>query len=183
MISYRNIPQDFIMYYNPEVYRKIEKIMDIKDKDGATVHFHFLLALLGLKTNKKIPLDETNCEPDEKRSFSLRTLHQKEATIFETYFGLITILDNLDKDYNDVVNKIAFEKTEINQTPFLKMTNVKTFYNYMMSGLDVIKKDFFHYGDDPVDVADQIHQYLEEENEIVYDALDTVLEGLELEND
>lgn len=183
MISYKNIPQDLIIHYNVETYRKIEKLMDISEKNGATVHFHFMLALLGLKTKNKIPLDFNNSKDDDKRSFSLRTLYQKEATSFETYFGLITILDNMDQDYNEVVKNLAFEKTEVNNVSFLKMTNVKTFYSYVLSGLDVIKKDFFYYGDDPINVADQIHEYLESESDLVYEALDLVLESIENNNE
>lgn len=181
--SYKNSAQDLVISYNVETYRKFEDMMDISEGVGATVHFHLMLALLGLKSEKKVALSENNSRPDEKRSFSLRTLYQKESTNFETYFGLLTILDNLDKDYSEVVNKLAFEKTEINDTPFLKMTNVKTFYEYMLSGLDVVKEDFLRYGDNPVDVADQIHQYLSDDLESVMDTADLITEGLDSEND
>lgn len=178
MNSYKNEAQDLVISYNVETYRKFEKMMDVSEGVGATVHFHLLLALLGLKTLKKLSLNENNGGEDEKRSFSLRTLYQKESTNFETYFGLLTILDNLDKDYNKVVNGLAFEKTQLNQTPFLKMTNVQTFYGYMLSGLDVVKEEFLTYGSNPIDVAYQIHQYLSDDVDDIIEVADLISESI-----
>jgi len=73
---------------------------------------------------------------------------------------LLTILDNLDLPYETVINDLAFERTEKNNVSFTKMTNVKTFYEYMLAGIDFFENNFLLYGSDPVDVADSIHEFL-----------------------
>ena len=182
MNMYKNNATDLILRYNASTYRKLEKMMGISNGSSSMVPFHLMLALLGLEEGKRIPVTEKNGDRVDDRSFSLRTVYQKEATNFEVYFGLLTILDNLDEDYEKVVSQWAFEKTEVNNTPFLKMKNVQTFYEYMIGGLEVIKETFLRYGDNPVDVASQINSYLKDDVEELFDMADLLLDGLE-END
>jgi hypothetical protein len=173
MDIYKNNPTDLAISIFVKTYEKAKVFFDDQEKD--VLNLHIMLALLGIINNKKIPLDTKDNQSDKPRNFSLRLMYQRGSTDFDTAYGLITILDNLDNDYNYVVNNLAFEKTERNKTPFLKMTNVRTFYEYMLSGLDYIDKEFFNYGTAVEDVADTINEFLEKEEEITSSALDLLV--------
>ena len=173
MKTYKNKPQDLVIHFGVNTYKKIEELFDIQE--GETPTLHFLLALLGLTNQKRIDLDRRDPKSDETRTFSLRTMYQRDETDFDTYFGLITILDNLDDEFEYIVNNIAFERTELHDKTFLKMTNVKTFYEYMLSGLDFVYKEFFTYDSSVVNVADSIHDFLTAENDIALDAIELLL--------
>ncbi|MFW6272580.1 MAG: hypothetical protein ACOC2U_02220 [bacterium] len=178
MKAYKNAAQDLKIQYGVRTYEQIEKMFDLED--GETPHLHFLLSLLGLKSDTKIDIDKKDLKSDDKREFSLRTMYQKNQTDFDTYFGLITILDNIDEDFNYVVNTVAFERTEMHDKKFLKMENVKTFYEYMLAGIDAFKHEFFSYGHNPVDVADSIHDFLTIDQEETEDLIEQFkLEELE----
>lgn len=155
---------DFTLYYNVEKYRKIEKIFEIdKGKSGELLDFHFLLALLGVKTNNKVILAENT--PNESvipREFSLRTMYGRYQTTIDSYYGFITILDNLEQDYDEVVNKWAFEKTYHNNRGFFEMKNVKTFYEYMMGGIDELNKIVFKYDENYRNIVDALNIAIEE---------------------
>jgi len=163
---YKNKPQDLTINYGVATYKKMEDLLDIQEGE----------------TGKRINLDYKDPRNETPRTFSLRTMYQRDETDFDTYFGLITILDNLDQNFDYVVNKLAFERTEVNQKAFLKMTNVRTFYEYMLSGLEYVKREFFTYDSNVVNVADAIHDFLSTENEFILDMVTTLLEEQEAED-
>jgi len=89
MKVYKNKPQDLTIFYGVNTYRILEKLLDIQE--GETPYFHFLLSLLGLKSDKRINLDYKDPKNQDARTFSLRTMYQRDETDFDTYFGLITM--------------------------------------------------------------------------------------------
>ncbi|HHX69506.1 MAG TPA: hypothetical protein GX708_15850 [Gallicola sp.] len=158
MMTFRNKPSDLKIRYGVNTYRKIENLFDIQV--GELPILHFMLSLMGYQSGKKIELDDIDSKSDKTHEFSLRTFYPRNENDFDAYFGLLTILDNLDLPYETVINDLAFERTEKNNVSFTKMTNVKTFYEYMLAGIDFFENNFLLYGSDPVDVADSIHEFL-----------------------
>lgn len=156
-----NNVQDFNLRYKVKLYNKIQNDHDISINEFNNLHL--LLSILGLNSKKKVSLDTKNGE--DSRSFSTRTTYRTKASDFDTNFGLIAVLDNLEKNYDEVVNHVAFEKTYINNKSFYKMTNVETFYQYMLSGLDFYEKEFLKYGNSIIDIVDAIHEFLEKDLE------------------
>lgn len=173
MFNYRNNPADLKIRYNVNNYEKIEKMFDIQD--GELPLLHFMLSLMGYKLGKKIPLDTSDTKSDNTHEFSLRTIYPRNENDFDAYFGLLTILDNLDLSYEEVINGLAFERTEMKKVSFTKMTNVKTFYEYMLSGIDFFVDEFFRYGTNPVDVADSIHDFLTSDQSDIIDIISELL--------
>src|SRR5690554_1648360 len=172
-LKYKNIAQDLTINYKVNTYNLIIDLFDIKD--GELPSFHMMLALMGYKNRKKTSLNESDGESDKPRNFSLRTLYNRNEADMDAYYGLISILDNLELPYEEVINKIAFERTEINNTPFLKMNNVKTFYEYMLGGITYFENNFLVHGKDPYRVASLIHEFLTDDdievNEILLELL------------
>lgn len=142
-----NIVTDFTLYYNIEKYRELERAFEIdKGKSGEVFDFHFLLALLGLKNLTKVSLTENvSGINDDYREFSLRTMYGRYQNKIDAYYGFITILDNLEQEHDEVVNKWAFEKTYHNDKQFFEMKNVKTFYEYMLGGINELHNLVFKY--------------------------------------
>lgn len=160
-----NEVSDLTLYYDADKYRELENTLEInKSKDGFVVEFHFLLALLGLKNNRKISLETNSAskENSEQREFSLRTLYPKYSIDMDAYYGLITILDNLEQDYDEVVYNWAFEKTSTNKKSFFELKNVRTFYEYMIGGISILHKLVFSYTNKYRDIADAIKLELDE---------------------
>jgi hypothetical protein len=173
MDIYKNSPTDLAISIFVKTYEKTKDFFDDQEKD--ILNLHIMLSLLGMNNNKKIPLDLKDNQTDKPRNFSIRSMYLRASTEFDTAYGLITILDNLESEYHYVVNNLAFEKTERNNTPFFKMTNVKTFYEYMLSGLEFIENEFFTYGSKVEDVADTINDFLHKEDEVTNSALDLLV--------
>ena len=174
MKNYQNSPTDFTLRYEVQTYQRIEKLFDVQE--GRTPQLHFLLALLGLVAEKRIPLDKKDSRSDETRAFSIRTMYIRDATDFDLYYGLVTILDNLDDDFDQLVNEVAFEKTGVNGRKFYEMQNVKTFYEYLIGGIEFFKENFFDYGHDSVQVADCIHDFLMDDDQEITELLEVLLE-------
>lgn len=170
---YKNSAQDLVLKYGVNTYRRIEEIFNTSDHEF--VNLHFMLALLGYHAKSKIALDTKSKNSDETRFFTLRTAYPKNSTEMDTQYGLITILDNLTEAYDKVVNQLAFEKTEIHNTSFFKMTNVKTFYEYMLGGIDFVEKELLDYGTNVSDIADTIHDFLEEDIDETQSNIEAIL--------
>ena len=78
----------------------------------------FMLALLGVNEEKRIPVDiETKNEGTHQ--FSIRTMYNRNESDFDAYIGLISILTNMKLTPDEVINSIAFERTGVNNTTFL----------------------------------------------------------------
>lgn len=170
----RNIPQDLEIKYKAETYEFIEKILNQETRDVPMVLF--MLSLLGITNNKRIPLD-TETKNEGTHSFSIRTMYNRNESDFDAYIGLISILDNLNLPPEQVINSIAFERTGVNGTMFLKMKNVKAFFEYMLGGIDIFKNNFFIYGKSNVELVDAIHDYLISD----YCKLDELIRNMVLE--
>jgi len=181
MINYKNKPSDLKIKYKVSSYEKIEEIFDLRE--GEQPMLHLMLALLGIKNERRIDLDEDDLQSDKTHEFSLRTVYNRNSTDLDAAYGLISILDNLDLSYDEVVNNIAFEKTSINNTPFLKMKNVKTFYEYMLSGVEFFEKKFFLDGKKLEKIAYNIHEFLLSDQSDVNDILIDILTEEENEFD
>lgn len=177
-MKYINKPADLKILYKVNIYEKIETIFDLKE--GEQPRLHLILALLGLGSKKKIELNSKDRESDKPHEFSLRTVYPKNESDLDAYYGLLSILDNLNLDYDEVINKIAFERTSINDTNFLKMKNVKTFYEYMLAGIDVFNIKFLIDNNGPYDIANNIDAFLNDDQMETENALSELL--LEEEN-
>jgi hypothetical protein len=172
-----NKPADLKINYKVSAYEKIEEIFELRE--GEQPLLHLILALMGYKNQKKIDLGATDKNSDKSHEFSLRTVYPRNESDLDAAYGLLAILDNLDLPYEEVINRIAFERTDVNQTPFLKMKNVKTFYEYMLSGIEFFENNFFVDGKDFVKIADNIHEFLESDQSDINE----ILVGLLLEEE
>jgi hypothetical protein len=157
-MKYPNKPADLRINYKVNIYEKIEEIFDLRE--GEQPLLHLLLALMGYKNGKKVDLSESDGKSDKPHEFSLRTVYPRNESDLDAAYGLLSILDNIDLTYEEVINKIAFERTSNNNTQFLKMTNVKTFYEYMLSGIDYFESTFFSDGKSSIRIAENIHDFL-----------------------
>lgn len=177
MTNYKNKPQDLKISYKADTYERIEQLLELQE--GEKPMFHFLLSLLGYSSKEKIPLDKKD-NKGKTHDFSLRTMYPKDETSFDAYFGYITILDNLNLPYDRVIKDLAFERTDKNGNTFLKMTNVKTFYEYFLSGIGVFEDKFLKlYGSSKkVDIADSIYEYITEEDKDIDSAIADILVNL-----
>lgn len=175
----KNTPQDLDIKFQAETYEFIEELLNKDTKDVPLLMF--MLSLLGITNNKKVELSTVSGE--KTHQFSLRTMYNKYESDFDAYFGLIAILDNLSEDYDVVINKIAFERTGLNNTPFLKMKNVKTYFEYMLGGIQIFKEKFLVYGKKSIDVVDSIHDFLTDESVEIDNLMEDLLLQEENENE
>jgi hypothetical protein len=178
MLIYKNKPQDLKINYKVNTYDYIEKIFDLRE--GELPLIQFFLALLGVNKGNKVGLDKSD-NSGQTHEFSLRTVYQRNESDYDSFIGLISILDNLELSYEEVINQIAFERTEMNDKQFLKMTNVKTFFEYMLSGLDSFEELFLHNGEDTLRVAESIHEFLQEDIQDIDLLLEALLDTEEVE--
>ena len=157
-----NTPQDLKFKFKTQQYDKIIKLFDIDEGEVPLVHL--LLALLGITNNRKIDLSSSVKENDRTREVSLRTMYPKNSNDYDSFFGLIMILDNTDKNYDTVINDLAFEKTFTNQTPFLKLKNVKTFFEYMLGGLEIFDTKILSSTDDINSLVSEIYDLIDDDS-------------------
>lgn len=168
-MKHLNKPADLSINYKVKLYEQIEQLFDLKDDEQPI--FHLILALMGYKNNKKIELNTNDNKSDKSRDFSLRTVYPRNESDLDSYYGLLAILDNLEKPYDEVIEKIAFERTSMNGTPFLKMKNVKTFYEYMLGGLEYFEEHFLLDGTNAYRVAINLDNFLLNSNQDVNEIL------------
>jgi hypothetical protein len=168
-----NKAQDLTIYVEADTYEQIEKLLN---KDNTNIaELQFMLSLLGLKHQKRISLSKKDKKSDKTHTFSLRTMYTRMSSDYDAYIGLINILDNLDKPYHKVVNGIAFERTSYHNKRFLEMSNIKSFFEYMLGGIAVFKDKFLSQGDSDIDVADSIHDYLLNNQDEINDIVEQML--------
>lgn len=170
----KNTPQDLEIKYKADSYKFIEKILNQDTRDVPMVMF--MLALLGVNEEKRIPVDiETKNEGTHQ--FSIRTMYNRNESDFDAYIGLISILTNMKLTPDEVINSIAFERTGVNNTTFLKMRNVNTFFEYMLGGIDAFINKFFIYDRTSVGIVDAIHDFLVSD----YNEVDELIRNMILE--
>jgi hypothetical protein len=177
MTNYKNRPQDLKIQHKADSYEKIEELLELQE--GEKTMFHFMLSLFGYLKKERTPLD-TKDDKSKSHDFSLRTMYPKDESSFDAYFGLLTILDNLEMPYDRVIKDLAFERTEKNNTPFLKMTNVKTFYEYFLTGIGAFEEIILkRYGTSKkINIADSIYEFLNEEDKEIQNAINDILINL-----
>lgn len=168
-----NKVSDLTIKYKVDIFEKIENAMG----KGDAIYTHFMLSLLGFHYGKRIDL--STIHGNKTREFSIRTIHQRNSVDLEAQYGLIAILDNYSKSYEKVVNEIAFERTGSNNKTFYEMENVKTFYEYMLGGIDVFEDKIGKvYGWTDTQISDSIYEFLE--NELIdQDLIDEMIKGEE----
>ncbi|QMS85108.1 hypothetical protein [Candidatus Xianfuyuplasma coldseepsis] len=153
MAEYKNKSADIKIQYCIEQYDRLETLFKLDFHE-----FALLLSLMGFLHGEKLPIN-ANDNNNKEHTFS-RTTYDRAETDFDAYFGLLTILDNQALGYDEVINNIAFEKTSQNNVSFPKLTNVSTFYGYLISGIEKTFDEFYKYGNKSYDVASAIHDFL-----------------------
>ena len=176
MLNIKNSPQDIAIKYGGENYKIIEDLLNKESSDVPLLLF--MLALLGLNNGKKISLEQSDGK--EVHNFSIRTMYNKYAFDFDTYIGLIAILDNKHLPYDEVVNKIAFERTGTNDNKYFEMKNVRTFFEYVLGGIDEFINEFFIYGKTPEDLVSAIHDFLQTDLDGMEDLIQEMITTEEL---
>lgn len=150
-------PSDISIYCDVDKFEKIERQMDVLSYPETLL----LVALFGVNNDRKIAMDKK----DGKRlshTFS-RTVYQRNEIQTESNFGLITILNNLDKDSNKVVNEMAFAKMYNKNINFAKLPNVVNFYESLIGGIEPLYDLLFEIGDDINSVATSLYDELMED--------------------
>jgi len=177
-MKYQNSPADLSINYKVKTYNTISELFDLQD--GELPLFHFMLALMGYKHNKKVDLATNDKKSEKSREFSLRTIYPRYESDLDAYYGIVSILDNLHLNYDEVIEKIAFERTGNNGLPFLKMKNTRTFYEYMLGGIDFFEEKFMSDGLEPYRIAMNIHDFLMSEDQDLNEILSELLSEEEL---
>ncbi|WP_313628010.1 hypothetical protein [Enterococcus italicus] len=172
--DYQMKPRDVIFQYKTE---KFDKFNDFFQSNGIKLpQVQFLLSLIGRNNNCKVALKEN--DGSKERQFS-RVAYQRVSNEFDSYFGLLTILDNLEKDYHTVINSLAFEKNG-NEIGYLDMTNVSTFYQYMLGGIQggfEILSEYDNSCQDSLQIFDSMYEYIFSAGNV--DVLENVAKNIE----
>lgn len=180
----RNIAADFTLKYGISKYKKIEEIFETnKGKEGKVVDLHFLLAIIGLKNNSRVSLEENRkIESEDSREFSIRTTYNNYRTEMDKYYALITILDNTHLEYDEVINELAFQTTSNTGRKFYELDNIKTYYEYMMGGIDILFDNITELGNSNDLMSESMSEILANsasDNQIIIDEIpDEILDDL-----
>lgn len=152
---------DFTFQYKTAQYKNIEAFFERHGLDP--VDIQFLTALFGSNAGNKVPLSEK--DDSDQRSFSIRTVFARNAPEMERDFGLITILNNQDLPYNELLNKKAFLKNG-NGGKFFDLENVSEFYQSLLAGIEPLDDLISEYGHDEKNVFDGLYDYLTDEDNV-----------------
>lgn len=172
--KYQMSSSDITFKFKTEEYQKL--ISFFEKNEVSNTKAQFLLALMGYDAEKKINLKEN--DGSNERTIS-RVVYQHSSNEFDSYFGLLTILDNLDKPYKQVINKKAFLKNTKGEK-YTELINVSTFYEYLLGGIDSCYNVLSIY-DDKIDnekeVFDALYEYLfmEEHKNLLEDVANNFL--------
>lgn len=178
----RIIPQDIKFQYATDKFSVVRQILEDQSRLSYT-EILLILALIGVETRNNVPLNTNDGKSEHTIS---RTVYSRNSTQLDTYYGLITILANMDDEYNKVLNEMAFAKNTENDTKYIDLVNVQTFYTYYLGGIehiyDVINsidKDsiesvfdsLYDYVMDDIDETLEVYDKLKqlEEAEVMYD--------------
>lgn len=160
MMNNQMNPSDFTFQFQTAKYNNIENFLTLHRMNS--VQIQFLLALFGSNKDKKFSLNEK--DGSDQRSF-YRTVFSKNAPEMERNFGLITILNNENLPYNDLLNKKAFLKNG-NGEKFFELDNVSEFYQSLLGGISSLNDLMFEYGNDEDNIFDALYDYLTEEDNV-----------------
>lgn len=162
---------DIKFYYNVSQYKRLDDLRSSLDMD--ITDFQLLLALYGLKNGNRIPIDKKDDTGDE-HTFS-RVVYNRSEVESDSNFGLVTILANLNGDYNEVMNTMAFEKMYKNDLPYSRLPNVLTFYEYLIGGIEYLYNTVFEIGNTESNIAIALYDVLLEEDGIIQELLVNML--------
>lgn len=160
MMNNQMKPADFTFQYKTDQYDNISAFFGRHGLNA--VDIQFLTALFGSNAGNKVPLSEK--DDSDQRSFS-RTVFSKNAPDMERDFGLITILNNQDLPYNELLNKKAFLKNG-NGEKFFDLDNVSEFYQSLLGGIEPLHDLISEYGHDEQNVFDGLYDYLTDEDNV-----------------
>lgn len=153
---------DVIFNYDAQQYSAIDNYFHNNGMDS--VKIQSTLALRGIDIGNRIPL-KTN-DGNGERQLS-RTVYDRNSVDFDNIMGLLTILDNLDKPYDEVMNHMAFEINK-NDKSYTDLVNVSTFYEYMLGGIESCYNDIAEYNiNDEKDVFDAMVEYFEDNEDLI----------------
>lgn len=122
----------------------------------------FLLALMGHNTENRIPL---GTKDDSKERSLSRVVFNKNAPTVERNIGLITILNNLDLPYQELLNNRAFLKNS-NGEKFFSLPNISEFYESLLGGIEPLNDLIFQYGQNKDDIFESLYDYLVDDDNI-----------------
>lgn len=119
----------------------------------------FLVSLTGI--NNDLSIDLKANDNSEERQIS-RVVYQNNSMDMDSYFGLITIVSNVDKDYDTVINKMAFLKN-VGKEKYLELPNVQLFYQYLLGGIEPLYDIVYHYTTnvfDEQEIFDSMYEFI-----------------------
>ena len=151
---------DFIFSYKADEYTNVDSFLSSHRLNA--VEIQFLTALFGSNQGQKVPLNEK--DGSGQRSLS-RTVFDKNAPDMERNFGLITILNNQDVSYGDLLNKKAFQKNDDGRK-FFELENVSEFYTSFLGGIESLNDLITEYGNNERDVFDGLFEYLTDDDNV-----------------
>ena len=158
MKNYKSEPQDIKVYYKSESYSRLERSFIASRKIEFT-DLSLILSLLGHQKGQCVKLEEN--DGGKEHTFS-RTTYNRNTIEFDSFYGLLTILGNLDMKYDEVINKMAFLKTSTTGKKFSGLTNVKYYFGYLLGGIEYFHDIAFQYSfDDLSEIYDSIMEFIE----------------------
>ncbi|WP_203637966.1 hypothetical protein [Levilactobacillus wangkuiensis] len=155
---------DITIKYHAQEYNEVYTFFSAED-DLSIVKIQTMLALRGLEQKNRIPL-VTDDGSGISRTLS-RVSYNKWGPDYDDAFGLLTILDNLDKPYDQVLNHMAFANNK-NGEKYATLPNVSTFYEYMLGGIESCYQDIAKYGiHDKRQILDSMNEYFQDNEDFI----------------
>ena len=159
-----NSAQDITLKCNAKKIKFIQNAFSKVDNCSLMM----LLALIGITEGCYINID-TDDGSGEEHTFSIRTIYTKYSVEMDSNIGLITILENLNDNYDHVVNKLAFATTETENKKYSDLYNVEIFMGYLLGGVEILYKSMTLIGDDEERIFDGILEKITFDSDLLYD--------------
>lgn len=153
---------DIRISYDSDKFKKIDTLWR-KYHGDSYAELLLLLALYGIKHDRRIPLDQRNVEEGEEHNFS-RTVYQRSEVEMHSMMGLITILANLEGNKEEILNQKAFARMYNYNLPYAKLPNVQTFYQSILGGIQPLYNLLTELGNTPQDIAVTIYDEIIEDD-------------------
>lgn len=153
----KHTPSDIEIAYDVELYDELEEVWS-KYADGFSLPDMLLfLALMGVENDRKV--DRKEKKGTKTHNFS-RTVYQRNAVEIESIIGLITILSNLDKNSDEIINTRAFAKMSTMGLPFAQLPNINDFFSRLIGGIEPTHNLLFGYGSKVNDIASSLYDQI-----------------------
>lgn len=169
-LSNTNVATDIRIQYDAKKFKDIAEWL--KNMDYTAVLL--LVALYGFKHNRFFQLEAKDTTGDT-HDFS-RTVYNHNEFSLDTYYGLLTILDNREKEPTKVIDELAFAKTKTHNLPYNKLPNVRTFYGYLIGGIKPLHEDLSKYGANVEEMAITLYDLVMDDSE----TFDSIIEEINL---